>query len=92
MLNISSIMNQPITKARASTISTIQRSRITDKNVLEALHPNKELSAQELMIATGTLNASIDSSIRRLIAAGKVERIKNPAREYGKPSYLFRLV
>lgn len=92
MLNFSTIMHQPITKPRTSTMGSIERSKVIDKRVLEALHPDKELSTQELRVATDSSNTGIDSSTNRLIATGKVERIKNPGQEYGKPSYLFRLV
>jgi len=92
MLNFATIMSQPIVRPRTSSVSSVERSKIIDKKVLEALHPDKALSSQELRDVTGSSNTGVDSSVCRLIAAGKVERIKNPDRAYGKPSYLFRLV
>ena len=79
-------------KSKTHTMGSIERSKIIDERVLEVLHPNKELSASALRVATDSSNTGIDSSVGRLIASGKVERIKNPEREYAKPSYLFRLV
>ncbi len=92
MLNFSTIAHQPAIRPRVSNMGSIERSKVIDKRVLEALHPDKALSAQELMVATVSSNTGIDSATRRLIAAGKIERIKNPDQEYGKPSYLFRLI
>lgn len=91
MLNFSTIPSQPITRQRTLNVSSIEKSKIIDKRVLEVLSPDKELSNQELMIACISSNTGIDSACNRLIAIGKLERIKNPEQEYGKPSYLFRL-
>lgn len=92
MLNISTIMYQPITKPRISNMGTVERGKLIDKRVLEALRHDKELSAQTLAIVTDSSGTGINSAINRLICERKLERIKNPEREYGKPSYLFRLV
>ncbi len=85
---------KPLSRIEPSntSISTINKGKLTRKRVLKALRWRKELSAQALLEITGLSNTGIHSAINRLIEEGKVERIKNPEQEYGKPSYLFKLV